>query len=63
MFFFCFKLVIKITSFFGNKENMSLGLTTKKRNSTHLKHYKDGNTYFKHFIEKEDIIIIINYKR
>ena len=38
-----------------NKDDLALvRLTTKKPNSTQLKKYKDGSSYFKHFVEVED---------
>lgn len=38
-----------------NKDDLALvRLTTKKRNTTQLKHYKGGESHFKHFVEVED---------
>ena len=39
-----------------NNEDLALvRLTTKKKNTSQLKYYKDGSTYFKHFVETEDV--------
>lgn len=39
-----------------NQDDLALvRLTTKKDNATKLKFYKDGKTYFKHFVEIEDV--------
>lgn len=39
-----------------NKEDLALvRLTSKKPNTTQLKHYQDGSSYFKHFVEIEDV--------
>ncbi len=38
-----------------NNDDLALvRLTTKKPNTTQLKYYKGGNSYFKHFVEVED---------
>lgn len=38
-----------------NKDDLALvRLTKKKPNTTQLKYYKGGNSYFKHFVEVED---------
>ena len=38
-----------------NNDDLALvRLTTKKPNTTRLMFYKDGNSYFKHFVEVED---------
>ena len=37
------------------KELALVRLTTKKPNATQLKYYKSGDSYFKHFVEIEDI--------
>ena len=39
-----------------NKEDLALvRLTSKKPNTTQLKNYQDGSSYFKHFVEIEDV--------
>lgn len=39
-----------------NGEDLALvRLTTKKPNTTQLKFYQDGESYFKHFVEIEDV--------
>ncbi len=39
-----------------NKEDLALvRLTSKKPNTTQLKYYQDGSSYFKHFVEIEDV--------
>ena len=39
-----------------NQDDLALvRLTTKKDNATKLQYYKDGKTYFKHFVEIEDV--------
>lgn len=39
-----------------NNDDLALvRLTTKKPNTTQLKKYKDGKSYFKHFVEIENI--------